>query len=269
MRRRWLLPAGLSLLVGCASTPRPEAGQVVGEEVHYESGGVSLKGYLAYDAAGGEARPGVLVVHEWLGHNDYVRRRARMLAEAGYTALALDMYGDGKVAEHPGDARTFVMEVLADMDVAVARFEAAQRLLEEHPTTDPEQVAAIGYCFGGAVALHMARSGLDLDGVASFHGNLATQSPAQPGRVRAELLVLHGGADPLVPAEEVAAFEDEMAAAAVDYELIVYPDVLHAFTNPEATAFGAEFGLPLAYDPQADEHSWAALEAFLAKVFDR
>lgn len=256
------------LWTGCAATATSgEARGVVGEEVAYAVDGVEMKGYLAYDSGLEGPRPGVLVVHEWWGHNDYARERARMLAELGYTAFALDMYGGGKQAGHPQDAQAFMLEVISDMDGAVARFQEAQRLLEEHATTDPERTAAIGYCFGGAVVLHMARAGLELDGVASFHGSLGTESPAAPGRTRAKVLVLTGGSDPMIPEEQVKAFETEMKAAGVDYELVVYSDAVHAFTNPGATALGEEFGLPLAYDADADRKSWAELKAFLAELF--
>lgn len=272
----WTLTALIA--TGCAAPPQepaaehetaaaPAAPEIHGEEVTYEAGGVQLTGYLAYDAAQQGARPGVLVVHEWWGHNDYARRRARMLAEMGYTALALDMYGDGKVAEHPEDAQKFAMEVMGHKDVGVERFRAARSLLEAHPTTDPTRTAAIGYCFGGAVVLHMARIGEDLAGVASFHGDLSTQSPAEPGAVKTRILVLHGAEDPFGPPETVEAFKQEMDAAGADLKLIAYPGAVHSFTNPDATALGERFDMPLAYNQEADRQSWAELERFLGEVF--
>ncbi len=245
----------------------PTAPDVRGEEVTYQAGDTTLRGYLAWDASKQGPRPGVLVVHEWWGHSDYVRRRAKMLAEEGYTALALDMYGDGKEAAHPGDAQKFMMEAIQSVDTAKARFDAAYELLQKHGSTDPSRMAAIGYCFGGAVVLQMARFGRNLDGVASFHGNLATEAPAEKGAVNAEILVLHGGADPLVPAEQVEAFKKEMDAAGADYTFIEYPGVKHAFTNPAATETGKKFDMPLAYDEEADRKSWAELQKFLKKVF--
>jgi len=243
------------------------APDIRGEEVSYESGGVQLKGYLAYDAARSGARPGVLVVHEWWGHNEYVRERARMLAGLGYTAFALDMYGDGKQAAHPSDAQKFMMEALADLQAAEARFLAASSVLQDHSSTDPEKIAAIGYCFGGAVVLHMARKGTDLDVVASFHGSLGTESPAEPGAFKGRMLVAHGGADPFVPQAEVDAFNREMEAAGVDLEFVTYPGVMHSFTNPGATEVGVEFDLPLRYDEAADQDSWARLQALLRETF--
>ena len=238
-----------------------------GEEIVYESGGVSLRGYLAYDANQTGERPGVLIVHEWWGHNDYVRERARMLAEMGYVALAVDMYGDGKQADHPGDAQKFMMEVLSNMEAGTNRFKAAKSLLEEHTSTDASRIAAIGYCFGGDIVLHMARLGMDLKGVASFHGGLGTQTPAEPGRVRAKVLVAHGADDPFVPPAEIETFKQEMADAGGDMKFIVYPDAVHAFTNPAATAMGKKFDLPLAYNEVADRESWVELEMFLQDVF--
>lgn len=238
-----------------------------GEEIIYEVDGTSLKGYIAYDAAAGP-RPGVLVVHEWWGHNDYVRDRARMLAEMGYTAFALDMYGDGKLAAHPEDAQKFMMEVLGNLQGAEARFRAATGILQEHPATNPDDIAAIGYCFGGAVVLHMARSGADLDAVASFHGSLGTQSPAQPGAIKGRLLVANGADDPFVPAAEVEAFKAEMEAAGADMRFISYPGVVHSFTRPGATEIGEQFDMPLRYDEAADKDSWAALTTLLAETFD-
>jgi len=238
------------------------------EEITYEVDGTTLTGYLTYDANQTGQRPGILVVHEWWGLNDYVRTRAHMLAKLGYTAFALDMYGDGKLATHPDDAQKFMTEVMNNMDVAKARFLAAQKILTEHDTTLPDKTAAIGYCFGGGVVLQMARDGDKLRGVASFHGMLSTQAPAKPHAVKAKVLVLHGADDPFVPAEQVDAFKKEMAAAVVDYKFIAYPGAVHAFTNPGATRVGEEFNLPLAYNEAADEESWNELKSFLVDVFE-
>jgi len=240
---------------------------IYGEDIAYESGDVSLRGYLAYDANQEGERPGVLVIHEWWGHNNYMRQRARMLAEMGYTALAVDMYGDGKQADHPEDAQKFMMEVLNNMESGTSRFNAAKALLERHATTDASRTAAIGYCFGGGIVLHMARIGSDLRGVASFHGSLGTTAPAEPGSVSARVLVAHGADDPFVPAAELEAFKQEMTDAGVDMKFIAYPGAVHSFTNPGATALGEKFDLPLAYNETADAKSWAELDAFLQDVF--
>ena len=240
---------------------------VVGEEITYQSDGVELKGYLAYDDEIAGKRPGVLVVHEWWGHNDYVRERARMLARLGYTALALDMYGDGKQAEHPDDAGKFASEVRSNMPEAEQRFRAALAQLRIHPTVEAEKIAAIGYCFGGGIVLEMARRGVDLDGVVSFHGSLATDSPAEKGEVKARVLVLNGEDDPFTKPEQIAAFKREMEAAGVDYTFINYPGAKHAFTNPDADKFGEKFNMPLAYNAEADKKSWAEMRRFFAELF--
>jgi dienelactone hydrolase len=237
------------------------------EVVEYRLGDETFSGYLAWDDAVEGKRPGVLVVHEWWGHNPYARRRAEMLAGLGYTAFALDMYGGGRLAEHPDEAKAFMSAVTSNMPAAEARFSKALEVLQRQDTVDPERVAAIGYCFGGGMVLHMARAGMDLDGVASFHGSLGTQSPAQPGRVKASVLVLNGAADPFVPPEQVQAFEQEMQAAGVDFTLVNYPGVKHSFTNPDADRFGEQFDMPLAYDAAADADSWKQLQAFLKKIF--
>lgn len=238
-----------------------------GEEITYQAGDTTLRGYIAYDANQQGQRPGVLVVHEWWGHNEYVRTRAHMLARMGYTALALDMYGDGKQAAHPEDAQKFMTEVMSNMELMQRRFTAAEEVLRNHSTTEPEQIAAIGYCFGGAVVLNMARQGADLEGVASFHGNLGTQNPAEPGAIQADILVLHGADDPFVPQQQVEAFKAEMDAANADYQFVAYPGATHGFTNPGADEFGQKFDLPLAYDEAADEQSWEELKRFLDTVF--
>ena len=245
-----------------------KAPDIQGEVVSYRAGGARLEGYVAWDASKTDPRPGVIVVHEWWGHNEYVRRRARMLAELGYTAFALDMYGDGKNTQRPEEAQKFLMEAVANPTVAEQRFLEACEVLKGHHTTDPSKIAAIGYCFGGAVVLQMARRGADLAGVASFHGTLSPQGPpAQPGTVKAKVLVLHGAADPLVPKAQLVAFKKEMDAAGVDYSVIEYPGATHAFTNPEATERGEKLEMPLAYDKSADEQSWAELRRFLHGLF--
>lgn len=239
------------------------------EEVTYSANGTALKGYLAYDDAVKGKRPGVLVVHEWWGHNEYARKRARMLAELGYTALAVDMYGDGKQAAHPDDAGKFAGEVMQNMEAAKARFLAALELLKKHKTVDGGRIAAIGYCFGGAIVLHAARWGMDLKGVASFHGSYGTQTPAQAGKVKAAVLVCHGGADQFSTDEQIAAFQKEMADAKVDFKFVSYEGAKHSFTNPDADEAAKKFEIPLGYNKMADEKSWADMKQFFKKVFGK
>jgi len=237
------------------------------EEVSYSSGDTALRGFMAYDDAIQGQRPGVLVVHEWWGHNDYARKRARMLAKMGYTALAVDMYGDGKLAEHPDDAGKFSGEVKKNMTEAEARFRAALELLQNQPMVDSDRVAAIGYCFGGGIVLEMARRGVDLDGVVSYHGVLATDAPAEKGKVKARVLVFNGADDPFVPPEQVKAFEKEMAGAGVTYMFINYPGVKHSFTVAGADKRGKQFDLPLEYNRKADTDSWTRTERFFDSLF--
>lgn len=244
-----------------------KAPNVIGREVTYEADSITMKGYLAYDANVEGKRPGVIVVHEWWGHNEHTRNAADKLAEEGYVAFALDMYGDGKTAEHPEDAGAFAGAVMQNFDGAKARFNAALQVLLDDAHSHSEQVAAIGYCFGGGVVLNMARQGTDLDAVATFHGSIGPIEPAQPGVVNARLLVMNGEDDPFVSAEAITNFKAEMDSAGVAYEFVNYPGAVHAFTNPAATEKGKEFGLPLAYNKEADEKSWAKLLAFLDEVF--
>jgi len=239
------------------------------QEIPYQSAdGTQMIGYFAYDDAKSGIRPGVLVVHEWWGLNDYAKRRARDLAALGYSALAIDMYGGGKHTEHPNDARAFMAEATKNADAAKARFQAGLDLLKKQPQTDPSKIAAIGYCFGGGVVLNMARAGLPLAGVASFHGVLATDTPAQPGAVKAKVLVEHGGADTLVPPESVAAFKAEMDNAKVDYKLVVQPGAKHSFTNPDADMHKGH-GLDVGYNKAADQKSWADLQTFFKSIFEQ
>jgi len=243
--------------------------EVVGNEVTYQHGETVMNGYLAQDNAITGKRPGVIVVHEWWGHNAYARQRADMLARLGYTALAVDMYGDGKTANHPEDAGKFAGEVKKDMSVAKARFQAALDLLNMQASVDNTKTAAIGYCFGGGLALEMARMGVDLDAVASFHGSLGTANPAQKGAVKTRILVFNGGADPFVTPEQVDAFKKEMDAAGADYRFIEYPGVKHSFTNPDADEFGRQFNLPLQYNAEADKASWQEMLDFFGTVFNQ
>jgi len=245
----------------------PAIGALIGTEVSYSSGETTMKGYLAYDDAISGRRPGVLVVHEWWGQNEYARKRARMLAELGYTALAVDMYGNGKRATHPEDASKFSGELRNNLTEATARFEAAMKLLRLHPTVEPGKIAAIGYCFGGGIVLEMARRGFNLRAVASFHGSLGTEHPTRKGMIKAKLLVANGADDPFTTPEQIAAFKQEMDAAEVDYKFINYPGAKHSFTNPDADKLGKQYNLPLAYNQAADEASWQALQELFREAF--
>jgi len=238
-----------------------------GEDVSYTVDGMTMKGYVVYDASVQGPRPGVLVVHEWWGQNEYARHRADMLAELGYTALALDMYGEGRHAHHPDEAGKMSGEVFKNFETAKARFNAALDLLKKNPNVIPEKVAAVGYCFGGAIVLNMARQGIPLRGVVSFHGNYAAVKPAEKGTVTAKMLVLHGADDKFSSQQQIDDFKKEMADAGVDMRFISYPGAMHAFSNPEADKLGQEFHIPLAYNADADKKSWDEMKKFLTEIF--
>ncbi|MGH7930441.1 MAG: dienelactone hydrolase family protein [Candidatus Binatia bacterium] len=238
------------------------------EEVIYSANLKDLHGYLAYDPAIEGKRPGVLVVHEWWGLNEYVRQRSRQLAELGYVALAVDMYGEGKVAKTPEEATRLSQGVNEMLPGTFgARFFSALNFLRSQPNVNPERIAAIGYCFGGGIALEMARGGLNLEGVVSFHGSLPTENPPPKGGVPAAVLVLHGESDRFVSEEQLANFKRQMEAANADFRIITYPGAEHGFTNPEADKYAEKFNLDIAYSEKADKQSWQDMKAFLERIF--
>ena len=237
------------------------------QEVTYTAGDTQLKGYLVL-AEGEQPHPGVIVVHEWWGHNDHARKSADKLAELGYNAFALDMFGDGKTADHPRQAMQFVNELSENKEAARARFDAALTVLKSQASTDRNKLAAIGYCFGGSVVLSMARSNhSELDGVVSFHGGLRGLAPVPASGTDVKMLVLNGEADPFVTLAQKENFKAELDVAAAEYEFIDYPGVVHAFTNPGADALGEKFELPLKYDEKADADSWERMKTFLNDIF--
>jgi dienelactone hydrolase len=250
--RAWIVAAASLILASAALA------EVKTREIEYTQGETPLQGYLAWDDAQTVKRPGVLVVHEWWGHNAHARHQAERLAKAGYVAFALDMFGKGKVTTHPAEAQAFMAEAMKDPAALTARFNAAREQLVADAHVDPSRIAAIGYCFGGAVVLGQARAGADLKAVVTFHGALATDHPAEKGKVKAQILVNHGAADPMVTAAQVAAFEKEMKAAGAKYRVIRYPGAQHGFTNPDADKAGVD---GLAYHAEADRKSWDALLA--------
>ena len=254
------------ILLGCL-TAFPVLAEIVTRDIQYQQGDTVLKGMIAYDDTITGKRPGVLVIHEWWGHNPYARKRAKMLAELGYTALAVDMYGDGKTADHPDDAGKFSKAVGSNPALAKARFDAALNTLKQQPTVNANHIAGIGYCFGGGILLNMARMGTDIDGVVSYHGSLATSNPAKAGDIKTQIRVFNGADDPFVKPEHIAAFKQEMDAAGVNYRFINYPGAVHSFTNPGADAVGKQFNLPLAYNEKADKDSWEQTQVFFKEIF--
>lgn len=238
------------------------------EAVSYKDGSTVMKGFVVYDDASKTKRPGIILIHEWWGITKHVHEEARKFAGLGYTAFIADMYGDGKTADNPKDAGALAGEVRKNPAMMQARFTAARDALAAHATVDAAAIGASGYCFGGSVVLDMARTGMDLKGVAAFHAGLgAAGSQAEAGKVKAKVLVLNGEADPLVKPEAIDAFKKEMTTAKVDYRYLSYPGAVHAFTNPEATEKGKQFNLPLAYHPEADKQAKAEAAKFFSDAF--
>ncbi len=233
------------------------------EVVEYRHGDAVLEGYLAYDDSFQGKRPGILVVHEWKGHNPYVRKRAEQLARLGYVAFALDMYGKGVRAKDAKEAAALAGIYKGDRKLMRARAAAGLDVLRSRPQTDTVRLAAIGYCFGGTTVLELARSGADLVSVVTFHGGLDTPTPEDARNIKGKVLALHGGDDPFVPIPQVEAFQEEMRKAGVDWQFVSYGGAVHSFTNPEA---GNDNSKGAAYNERADRRSWAAMLGFFAET---
>jgi len=238
--------------------------KVVTRNVDYRDGATTLQGYVAYDDAFKGKRPGVLIAHQWMGLSDYEKRRARMLAGMGYVAFALDIYGKGVRPNSREEAGAQAGEYRADRPLLRQRARAAVLELRKNPLVDGNRLAMIGYCFGGGTALELARSGANLKGFVSFHGNLDTPDPSLAKNIKGKILVLHGAIDPNVKPEAVIAFRDEMEAAKVDYQFIAYSGAVHAFTQREA---GNDISKGAAYNAKADRRSWQAMKDFFAEIF--
>jgi dienelactone hydrolase len=227
---------------------------------------VTSKSYVVYDESIKGKRPAVLIIPEWWGLGDYVHGRAKQLAEMGYVAMAVDMYGSGKTADNPTDAQTFATPFYQNAQLTKMYIDAALNKLKQYEQADPTNVAAIGYCFGGFVVLNAAKQGADLKGVVSFHGGLAGVPPNKE-LMKAKVLVCHGAADNFVPDAEVNAFKKGMDSIGADYTFKVYPNATHAFTNPGATAVAKKFGMPIEYNASADSASWNDMKVFFGKIF--
>lgn len=247
-------------------TENEERELLVAKEIDYSSPSTNMKGYIVHSKLTEGRRPGIIVIHEWWGHNDYVRQRSDMLAELGYTALAIDMYGDGKQAEHSLDAGSFSSEVMSNLPKAKARFEAALEALKKDPTVDTNNIAVIGYCFGGSVALTMANAGYDLKGAAAFHSGV--KLPIMPSEeLKARILVCNGAEDPFIKSEDVVNYKNALDSLDKDYKYIEYPGATHGFTSKASDSLGNKFDLPLAYNLDADEQSWEELKSMLKHLF--
>ncbi len=225
-----------------------------------------FRGYIAYDTNIRGPRPAVLVLPEWWGYGDYVKMRARMLADMGYIAMAVDLYGQGREAKNVEEAQALSAPFYKDLKLAGKRVDAAMHYLRLNTEADPAKMAMIGYCFGGSMALNCAKQGMDLRAVVSFHGGL-TGARAVRNKYTGRILVCHGGADKFVSAEEVAAFRANMDSAGFYYHFIEYPGATHAFSNPAATTIGKKFNLPIEYNPDADKRSWRDMQGFLREAF--
>jgi dienelactone hydrolase len=255
--------SAIALLAAVVLTA-PAVAAVKTETVKYQAGETALVGYLAFDDALPGQRPGVIVVHEWWGLNEHARRQAERLAAAGYVAFAIDMYGDGKVTTHPEDAGKWASAIRQTEGLGKTRFAAGYDLLARHPRVRPGELAAIGYCFGGAIVLSMAEAGADLKGVVSFHGALPQEPVAAGTVIRAKILVCHGAADALITADQVATFQNNLTAAGADWQFLTLSGAKHSFTNHHAAAAGMDV---LAYNEPADRRSWQAMMSFFAEIF--
>ena len=252
-----------------SAAPTPDSAVTVSikeEEVTYTSDTTTLHGFVAYNQNDSAKRPVVVVVPEWWGMTDYPKMRARELAKLGYIAIAADMYGNGAIASNPDDAGKWAMPFYKNPQLAKSRIDAALAKVKSYAQADSTKVAAIGYCFGGAMVLNTARLGENFNGVVSFHGNLVGV-PADKKLLKAKVLVCHGADDKFVPQAEVDKFKKQMDSIGAAYTFKVYPGATHAFTNPGATAMGEKFKLPIAYNAAADTASWKDMQDFFKTIF--
>jgi dienelactone hydrolase len=263
---RFRSPAPLLALVAVLWLPLAATAEIRTDPVQYKDGDQVLNGFLVYDDAATGKRPGILVVHEWWGLNDYAKHRAEMLAKLGYVAFAADMYGDHKVTTHAADAKGWMMQIAQNQAAWQRRALAGLEALKSSDRVDPKHLAAIGYCFGGATVMQLAYAGTDLDGVVSFHGSMPVATPEEQKKIRTSILVAHGDKDPFVTPEHVAQFKDALAASSADWEMAIYAGAKHGFTNPDAGSYGLD---GIAYNKEADLRSWALMKDFLAEVFAR
>lgn len=240
--------------------------EVQTRSIEYRQADTVLEGFLAYDDSVVGKRPGILIVHQWKGLGSYEKKRAEMLARLGYTAFAVDIYGKGIRPDNAKDAGALAGKYKEDRALLRARAAAGLEVLEKHELTDPQRVAAIGYCFGGTTVLELARSGADLAGVVSFHGGLSTPRPEDATKIRGKVLALHGADDPFVKSAEVASFQDEMRQAKVDWQLVAYGGAVHSFTDWNA---GHDNSKGAAYNEKADHRSWDAMKTFFAELFEK
>jgi dienelactone hydrolase len=239
---------------------------VQSKTIKYKHGDLECRGYLAWDDAVSGPRPGILVVHEWWGLDDYARSRADQLAKLGYIAFAADMYGEGKVAAHPEDAGKMANQVRANVEDWRKRAAEALEVLKSQPQCDKSKLGVIGYCFGGSTALQLAYSGADVQAVATFHAALPAAKPAEAKAIKAEILVCHGAADSFIPPAAIKAFRDALDNAGAKYEFVAYAGAVHSFTVPGADKHNNP---GMKYDKAADEDSWKKMQALFARKFGK
>ena len=241
-------------------------------EIHTETFNVNLDGkiaksYLAYPKLAKQTLPAVLVIPEFWGLTEYIKNRTKQLAELGYCALAVDIYGEGWIAEDVESASSAMNKLLSELDKNSKGLLTHLEELKKLKQVDETKTAVIGYCLGGALSLHLVRLGTDINGAVSFHGDLEAQTAIQTNQVKAKVLVCHGSADSMIPKEKVTQFKKEMETAGVNYKFISYPSALHGFTNPQATENGKKFSIPIAYNEQADKASWEEMQKFFNQIF--
>lgn len=237
---------------------------VQSKAIKYQDEDIELTGHLYWDDAVKGKRPGVLVIHEWWGLNDYAKKRAAMLAELGYVAFAADMYGTGKVTETPDQAKEWMQGVTADVEGWRARAALGLEQLKASGMVDGNKLAAIGYCFGGASVIQMAYANADVKGVVSFHGALPAAPEEMKGKIKPGILVLHGYADNFIAPEVVANFRNKLDEAGANWEMNTYGGARHGFTNPNADKRGMA---DLQYNEKADKRSWVRMQAFFTEIF--
>jgi dienelactone hydrolase len=258
-QKRFLLVLFSLLFLGSAAQ-----GAVVTKTISYRQNGADLQGYLAFDNLVKGKRPGVLIVHEWWGLNDYVRQRAEQLASLGYVAFALDMYGKNKVTVHPEQAKEFMKQVTENVNAWQQRALAGLDVLRNQPNTDPNRIAAIGYCFGGSTVQQLAYSGANIKGIVSFHGSLLLPPASAAKQIKAKFLICHGAADPFTKPEMIPAYISAMNASGIDWQMVIYGHAKHGFTNPGAD----KYGMPqVSYNRRADLRSWQNMKQFFNEIF--
>ena len=265
MKTRNILPLIILFIMtiaGSAFGSEKAASNLQEENISYKVGDKTYKAYVVWDENVKGKRPAVLVVHEWWGLNDYPKMRARNLAGLGYMAMAVDLFGDGKTATNPTEAQALTGPFYANPTLSKSLMDAALKKIKEFSETDPAQVFAIGYCFGGLVVLNAAKLGLNVKGVVSFHGGLKGV-PADKKLLKAKILVCHGAIDKSVSMNDVDAFKHQMDSINAIYKLIIYPNATHAFTNPASDENAKKFNVPIVYNPKADVDSWNDMKAFL------